>query len=157
MAAPRFITPQGHAKLDKELQDLWHRERPRIVQEVHDAAAQGDRSENAEYVFGKKRLREIDRRVKYLSSLLDRLKVVDPKDNKKDVVDFGATVTIEDEEGRVRTYQLVGEDEVDAKAGRISMKSPMGKALLNKEVGDDALVNRPAGEMEIVITKLVYR
>jgi len=157
MAAPRFITPQGHAKLDKELQDLWHRERPRIVQEVHDAAAQGDRSENAEYVFGKKRLREIDRRVKYLSNLLDRLKVVDPKDNKKDVVDFGATVTIEDEEGRVRTYQLVGEDEVDAKAGRISMKSPMGKALLNKEVGDDALVNRPAGEMEIVITKLVYR
>lgn len=157
MAAERFITPDGHARLNKELQDLWHRERPRVVQEVHDAAALGDRSENAEYVFGKKRLREIDRRVKYLSNLLNRLKVVDPKDNKKDTVDFGATVTIEDEEGRVRTYQLVGEDEVDAKLGRISMKSPMGKALLNKAVGEDALVNRPAGEIEIVITKLVYK
>jgi transcription elongation factor GreB len=157
MATQRKITPQGFAKLNKELQDLWRGERPRIVQEVHDAAALGDRSENAEYIFGKKRLREIDRRVKHLSGLIERLTVVEPKDNAKSTVDFGATVTIEDEEGRVRTYRLVGEDEVDAKAGQISMKSPMGKALLGKEVGDDGTVHRPAGEIEIVITALDYR
>ena len=152
----RPITPAGYARLDKELQDLWRDERPRIVQEVSDAAALGDRSENAEYQYGKKRLREIDRRVRYLSNLLERLTVVDPKDNAQDRVDFGATVTIEDEEGRVRTYQLVGEDEVDAKQGRISMKSPMGKALLNKREGDDTVVQRPAGEMELIVTKIAY-
>ena len=157
MASARLITPTGHAKLEKELTDLWHRERPRIVQEVHDAAALGDRSENAEYIYGKKRLREIDRRVRYLSNLLDKLKVVDPKTNAKDTVDFGATVTIEDENGKVRTYQIVGEDEVDAKQGRISMVSPMGKALLGKKIGDDTVVTRPAGEIEVIVTELVYR
>lgn len=158
MAKPkRPITPEGYARLDKELRDLWHVERPRIVQEVSDAAALGDRSENAEYVFGKKKLREIDRRVKYLSGLLDRLDVIDPKKNAKDRVDFGATVTAEDEDGKVRKYQIVGEDEVDAKAGRISMKSPMGKALLNRRVDDDVLVERPAGDLELMITRIDYR
>lgn len=155
--AKRPITPEGYARLDKELRDLWHQERPRIVQEVSDAAALGDRSENAEYTFGKKKLREIDRRVKYLSNLLDRLDVIDPKDNAKGRVDFGATVTAEDEDGKQRVYQIVGEDEVDAKQGRISMKSPMGKALLNKRVDDDVLVERPAGDLELMITKIEYR
>lgn len=152
----RPITPAGFAKLEKELSELWHRERPRIVQEVADAAAQGDRSENAEYTYGKKRLREIDRRVRFLNGLLKRVTVVDPKSNAKGTVDFGATVTVEDEEGRVRTYQIVGEDEVEAKEGRISMMSPMGKALLGKKVGDDALVFRPAGEIEVIIKSLRY-
>ena len=152
----RPITPDGYARLEAELQDLWHRERPKIVNEVSEAAALGDRSENAEYIYGKKRLREIDRRMKFLTELLKKLTVVDPVANASDRVDFGATVTIEDEEGRIRTYQIVGEDEVDAKKGRISMRSPMGKALLKRKVGDDVLVQRPAGELEVIITELRY-
>ena len=155
--AARPITPDGYARLERELQDLWHQERPRIVNEVSEAAALGDRSENAEYIYGKKRLREIDRRMKYLTELLKKLTVIDPAKNGSDRVDFGATVTIEDEEGRVRTYQIVGEDEVDAKNGRISMHSPVGKALLKRRVGDDVLVQRPAGELEMVIVSLEYR
>lgn len=154
--AARPITPAGYARLEGELQDLWHRERPQIVNEVSEAAALGDRSENAEYIYGKKRLREIDRRMKFLTELLKKLTVIDPVSNASDRVDFGATVTIEDEEGRVRTYRIVGEDEVDVKKGRISMQSPMGRALLKRKVGDDALVQRPAGELEVVITDLRY-
>ncbi|MEO1336290.1 MAG: transcription elongation factor GreB [Myxococcota bacterium] len=154
--AARPITPAGYARLERELQDLWHKERPKIVNEVSEAAAMGDRSENAEYTYGKKRLREIDRRMKFLTELLKKLKVIDPADNASDRVDFGATVTIEDEEGRVRTYTIVGEDEVDAKNGRISMRSPVGKALLKRKVGDDVLVQRPAGEIEMTLIELKY-
>ena len=154
--ANRPITPEGYARLESELTDLWHQERPKVVQEVSDAAALGDRSENAEYIYGKKRLREIDRRMKFLTELLKKLTVIDPARNASDRVDFGAKVTIEDEEGRVRTYQIVGEDEVDAKRGRISMRSPVGKALLKHRVGDEVLVQRPAGELEMIITALSY-
>ena len=154
--ANRPITPEGYARLEKELQDLWHQERPRIVQEVSEAAALGDRSENAEYIYGKKRLREIDRRMKFLTELLKKLTVIEPAKNASDRVDFGAKVTIEDEEGRIRTYRIVGEDEVDAKQGRISMRSPVGKALLKHKVGDEVLVQRPAGELELIITDLQY-
>ena len=154
--AARPITPQGYARLERELQDLWHQERPKVVNEVSEAAALGDRSENAEYIYGKKRLREIDRRMRYLTELLKKLTVIDPAANASDTVDFGAIVTTEDEEGRVRTYQIVGEDEVDAKQGRISMQSPMGKALLRRKVGDEVLVQRPAGELEMIITELRY-
>ncbi len=157
MAAPkRPITPAGYARLEKELDQLWHHERPKVVQEVSDAAALGDRSENAEYVYGKKRLREIDRKVKYLSGLLDRLEVVDPKTVRSERVQFGATVEVEDEDGERRTYHLVGEDEVEAKARRISMKSPVGKALLGRRVGDEVLVQRPAGEIALVLTSIRY-
>ncbi len=152
----RPITPAGYRRFELEAQTLWREERPKVVQEVSDAAAQGDRSENAEYLYGKKRLREIDRRVKYLTELMKRLTVVDPAKNKKSTVDFGATVEVEDEDGKKRTYQIVGEDEVDAKLGRISMHSPMGKALLNRKVGDDAYVSRPAGDLELIITALRY-
>lgn len=150
------ITPAGYAKLEKELETLWHEERPRVVREVSDAAALGDRSENAEYIYGKKRLREIDRKVKYLSNLLESLQVVDPKQICSDRVEFGATVEVEDEEGRRVIYQLVGEDEVDAKQKRISMKSPVGKALLGKRVGDEVLVVRPAGEVELIVMAIRY-
>lgn len=150
------ITPAGYSKLEKELHKLWHDERPRIVREVSDAAAMGDRSENAEYIYGKKRLREIDRKVKYLSGLLDRLEVIDPKTIQSDIVEFGATVEVEDEDGNVVAYQLVGEDEVEAKQKRISMKSPVGRALLGKRVGDGVLVVRPAGEIELVVTEIRY-
>jgi transcription elongation factor GreB len=152
----RMITPAGYQKLQDELQTLWHQDRPKVVQEVSDAAALGDRSENAEYVYGKKRLREIDKRIRFLSQLIEKLTVVDPRTNVSDRVRFGATVELEDEDGKQRTYQIVGEDEVDAKAGRISMHSPMGKALLGKKVGDDAVVSRPAGDIELVITALRY-
>lgn len=150
------ITPEGYARLEAELNQLWRHERPRVVQEVSDAAALGDRSENAEYIYGKKRLREIDRKVKHLSGLLERLEVIDPKTVRSDRVEFGATVEAEDEDGRVVTYQIVGEDEVEAKRKRISTRSPVGKALLGRRVGDEVLVQRPAGELALVITAIRY-
>lgn len=157
MSAKKPITPNGYAKLEKELNQLWHHERPRVVQEVSDAAALGDRSENAEYIYGKKRLREIDKKVRYLSGLLDRLEVIDPSTVQSTRVEFGATIEVEDEDGRVLTYQIVGEDEVDARNKQISMKSPIGRALMGKEQGDDVLVNRPAGEIELIINKISYK
>jgi transcription elongation factor GreB len=156
MTGKKPITPRGYERLQSELQRLWHHERPKIVQEVSDAAALGDRSENAEYIYGKRKLREIDRRIGYLTKLIERLDVVDPKANASRRVKFGATVVVEDEEGKRRTYQIVGEDEVDAKAGQISMQSPMGKALLGREVGDDVTVKRPAGELDLVVVELRY-
>lgn len=156
MAAKRPITPRGLAQLEQELRDLWHVDRPRVVQEVSEAAAHGDRSENAEYIYGKKRLREIDRRVQYLTRTLESLEVIDPVANAKDTVDFGATVVVEDEDGRERTYQIVGEDEVDAKKGRISTKSPMGRSLLGRRVGDDTIVQRPAGDLELILLRIEY-
>jgi len=156
MTGKKPITPRGYERLTSELGRLWHEERPRIVQEVSDAAALGDRSENAEYIYGKKKLREIDRRIGYLTKLIERLEVIDPKTNASKRVKFGATVVVEDEEGQRRTYQIVGEDEVDAKLGQISMQSPMGKALLGREVGDDVTVKRPAGELDLVVLELRY-
>lgn len=152
----RPITPEGYQRIQDELQRLWHEDRPRIVQEVSDAAAQGDRSENAEYTYGKKKLREIDRRVRYLSKLSEQVNVVDPKDNAADFIQFGASVVLEDEDGKERRYMIVGDDEVDAKRGRISTKSPMGKAMMGRRVGDDVLVDRPAGEIELVVLSLRY-
>ena len=157
MADKKPITPEGYAKLRAEMEKLWHEDRPRLVNEVADAAALGDRSENAEYIFGKKKLREIDKRIRTLSTLLDQLAPTDPKVMQSDRVRFGCTVTVVDENGRQKTYQLVGEDEVDAGNGRISMKSPLGKALLDKKVGDIAAVIRPAGDIDVEIVKIEYR
>ena len=156
MSAKKPITPRGYDRLTSELARLWHEDRPKIVQEVSDAAALGDRSENAEYIYGKRKLREIDRRIGYLTKLIERLEVIDPKANASNRVRFGATVVVEDEEGKERTYQIVGEDEVDAKVGQISMQSPMGRALMNRAVGDDVTVKRPAGELDLVIVSLRY-
>ncbi|NVB36954.1 transcription elongation factor GreB [Pseudenhygromyxa sp. WMMC2535] len=149
-ALDKLITPIGHAKLQAELEQLWKVERPRVTDEVAAAAALGDRSENAEYQYGKRRLREIDRRVRWLNKRLGELKVVRtaPSDGR---VHFGMWVTVEDEAGERKRWQLVGGDEFDVDAGKISVNSPIGKALLGKEVGDDVEIRRPRGDLELVI------
>lgn len=156
MSDPAYITPSGARKLSEELARLRSVERPRIVQEVADAAAQGDRSENAEYIYGKKKLREIDRRMRYLTKRLEKAVVVDPAEQRGDKIFFGATVEVEDESGERRTYQIVGEDEIDSAAGRISWRSPVGRALLGKRAGDVITVRRPAGEIELEILSVRY-
>lgn len=154
---PNYITPTGHAKIMAELDYLQRVERPKVVQEVQDAAAQGDRSENAEYIYGKKRLREIDRRMRFLSQRLANVQVVDPAAQSSDRVFFGAYVELEDEEARVVRYQIVGEDEVEPSEGRISWKSPLGRALLKKKNGDTVTVKRPSGEdAEYTILSVSY-
>ncbi|WP_437640885.1 transcription elongation factor GreB [Sorangium sp. So ce854] len=156
MSDPAYITPSGARKLSEELARLRSVERPRIVQEVADAAAQGDRSENAEYIYGKKKLREIDRRMHYLTKRLEKAVVVDPSEQRGDKVFFGATVEIEDEDGARHTYQIVGEDEIDSASGRISWRSPVGRSLLGKRAGDVITVRRPAGEAEMEIISVRY-
>ncbi|TKC98048.1 transcription elongation factor GreB [Polyangium fumosum] len=156
MPNPNYITPEGARRLSEELGRLRSVDRPRIVQEVADAAAQGDRSENAEYIYGKKKLREIDRRMHYLTKRLESAVVVDPKEQKGDKVFFGAAIEVEDEDGKRHTYRIVGEDEIDSKTGRISWKSPVGRALLGKAPGDVVTVRRPAGDIEMEIVSVKY-
>ncbi len=131
------------------------RQRPQIVQEVADAAAQGDRSENAEYIYGKKKLREIDRRVRFLQKRLDSAVIVEGS-QERDAVYFGATVEVEDEDGERKSYMLVGPDEADLERRRISFKSPLGRALMKRKVGDVVEVRRPAGEVELEIISIHY-
>jgi transcription elongation factor GreB len=156
MPGPNYLTRQGAAKLSEELRQLLRVERPRVVQEVADAAAQGDRSENAEYIYGKKRLREIDRRVRYLTRRLENARVVENEGASHETVRFGAAVTVADSEGEQRRYQLVGPDEVDPADGRVSYESPLGRALLRHKVGDLVVVKRPAGEIEIEVIAIEY-
>jgi transcription elongation factor GreB len=151
-----YITPDGERRLREELEELWHVERRRVTQEVAEAAAQGDRSENAEYIYGKKRLREIDRRVRFLSKRLDVLTIVEPTDRGDGKVYFGAWVRVVDEDGEEAEYQLVGPDEFDPKARRISMNSPMGRALIGKAVGAEVLVKRPRGDAYLTIVAIRY-
>lgn len=155
MGAPNYMTPEGARKLSEEMARL-RSERPRVVQEVADAAAQGDRSENAEYIYGKKKLREIDRRMHFLTHRLKDAVVVDPKEQRGDKVFFGATVDVEDEDGARATYVIVGEDEIDSGQGRISYKSPVGRALIGKRLGDAVTVRRPSGEVELSIVAVRY-
>jgi transcription elongation factor GreB len=155
-AGPRYITPKGRERLADELERLWKVERPRVTQEVAEAAALGDRSENAEYLYGKRRLREIDRRVRFLTKLLEKLTVVTELPSDRERVFFGAFVTVEDAAGQRATYRLVGPDEIDARSGRISVESPMARALLGKRAGDGALVRRPRGENELLIAAVWY-
>lgn len=156
-AGKNYITPVGLEKLRSELKYLFHDERPKLVQTIAWAASNGDRSENADYIYGKRRLREIDRRLRFLKRRLDIAEVVDPKQIKDDKIVFGATVTVEDEDGKVLTYQIVGEDESDPPARKISWQSPVAKALMGKEKGDAVIVNRPAGEMELYIREVQYK
>src|SRR5580700_8142024 len=153
---PNYITLAGAKRLQEELGTLRSKERPKVVREVADAAAQGDRSENAEYIYGKKRLREIDRRLNHLAKRLDKAVLVDPRQQRGDKVFFGATVDVEDESGARSTYVIVGEDETDSASGRISWRSPVGRALLGKKAGDVVLVRRPAGETEIEVVSVRY-
>ncbi|GMV14921.1 MAG: transcription elongation factor GreB [Polyangiaceae bacterium] len=151
-----YLTPEGAKKYQEELKNLLHVERPRVVQEVSDAAAQGDRSENAEYIYGKKRLREIDRRIRFLTKKLDSAVVVKRDEAAHQSVYFGATVEVEDEDGQRKRYRIVGPDEVNPAAGTISFKSPLGTALMKRKVGDVVTVRRPAGEVELQICSISY-
>lgn len=154
---PNYITPEGFRRLHDEVEFLTRKERPRVVQEVQDAAAQGDRSENAEYIYGKKRLREIDKKIEFLTKRLEVLTVVLP-DERKDPgkVYFGAYVRLEDDEGETIDYRIVGPDESDADRRFISMDSPVGRALLGKREGDEVVVRRPKGDATYTILEVRY-
>ena len=155
--ASNYITAEGFARLESELKQLWTVERPRVTQEVSDAAALGDRSENAEYIYGKKRLREIDARVRFLSKRLDELTVVRDTPAVDGKVYFGAWVRLEGDAGEEFTYRVVGPDEFDVEAGRISVDAPLGRALLRKEAGDEVVVRRPRGRAVYTILEVRYR
>lgn len=152
----RYITPDGARKLRAELTALWTVERPRVTQEVADAAAQGDRSENAEYIYGKRRLREIDRRVRFLSKRLDELTVVTESPSDPHRVFFGAYITVEDDAGEQHTYRIVGGDESDVDKGWISIDSPVARACLGKREDDTVTVRAPRGEIEYTILAVRY-
>jgi len=153
---PRYITPAGFKKIAAEHERIWTVLRPRIVAEVEAAAALGDRSENAEYIYGKKKLRELDRRLRFLSERLDELTVVEPKPHPTGKAYFGAWVAVEDEAGDERVYRLVGPDETDAPAGWISVDAPLGRALLGKAEGDVVQVQRPAGTTEVTVVEVSW-
>ncbi|MQX51720.1 transcription elongation factor GreB [Alcanivorax sediminis] len=155
--ASKYITAEGYKVLNDELQYLWKVKRPEVTQAVQEAAAQGDRSENAEYIYGKKQLREIDRRVRFLSKRLDDMTVVDrlPEDQSK--VFFGAWVELENEDGKLETYRLVGPDETDARRGYISIDAPLARALLKKQVDDEVEVRTPVGERCLFINRIWYQ
>jgi len=152
-----YITREGWMALDRELKFLWKEERPRVTQAVSEAAALGDRSENAEYIYGKKRLREIDRRLRFLTKRLDALQIVDPSPQQEGRVYFGAWVELEDEDGNVSRYRIVGPDEFDLRQGKLSCDSPLARAMLRKQVGDEVVVSTPAGEQWYEIVDIRYR
>lgn len=151
-----YITPSGIEKLKSEYHELINVERPKVVETVAWAASNGDRSENADYQYGKKRLREIDRRLHFLQKRIEAAEVIDPKTLKADKVVFGAKVTIENEDGVSNTYQIVGEDELDIKQNKISWKSPVARALLGKKLDDEVRIQKPAGDEMIIITAIIY-
>ncbi len=153
----RYITPEGYRALKGELERLWTIDRPKVTQEVADAAALGDRSENAEYIYGKKRLREIDKRLEFLSRRLDELEVVEPPNASDGRVRFGAWVQLEDEDGAQVTYRVVGADESEATRGWISIDSPVARALMGKSEGDEVVVRRPKGEIAYTVIGISYR
>ena len=156
---PHYITRAGARRMQDELVELRVKQRPKVVQDVADAAAQGDRSENAEYIYGKKKLREIDRRIEYLTKRLETATVVGPDDREgsaNDRVFFGATVGVEDEDGKAIRYQIVGADEIDLAKGRISYRSPLGRALLKRQVGETVVFAKPSGEAELTIVSIAY-
>lgn len=158
MSGPIYITPEGHKKVREEFNWLWKKERPQVTREVEAAAALGDRSENAEYQYGKRRLREIDRRLRFLSKRLERMNVIGDAAQARntDKVGFGAWVELEDEDGEMVCYRLVGPDEFDADAGLISLESPVGRAILGKRQGDEVEVHRPRGPATFTICGIHY-
>jgi transcription elongation factor GreB len=152
----KFITPQGAARLKQELDHLWRVLRPQVTQAVQEAAAQGDRSENAEYIYGKRQLREIDRRVRFLRQRLDGMVVVGAPPSDRSRVFFGAWVTLEDDDGNEVEYRIVGPDEFDAATGLISMDSPLGRALMGKRLDDEVKVELPAGAKTYAVVSVRY-
>jgi transcription elongation factor GreB len=152
----QFITPAGSARLKQELDELWKVERPRVTQAVSEAAAQGDRSENAEYTYGKRRLREIDRRVRFLRKRLDGMTVVDKPPADPGRVFFGAWVTLEDDDGKEYRHRIVGPDEFDMESGYISMDAPLARALMRKALDEEVTVQLPGGNRTLVIVDIRY-
>lgn len=152
-----YITPGGHARLKSEFEHLVKRERPHIVEVVAWAASNGDRSENGDYIYGKRRLREIDRRLEFLSKRLDQVEVVSGAPADRNRVAFGAWVEVEDEDGEITEYRIVGADEFDPKRRWISIDAPVARALVGKRLGDDVVVQRPKGEATLTITAVRYQ
>ena len=157
MSRSNYITREGYTVLEQELRYLWKEERPRVTQAVSEAAAMGDRSENAEYIYGKKRLREIDRRVRFLSKRLEALQVVYPSPQQEGRVFFGAWVAVEDDAGNRHEWRLVGADELDPAKGYISIDAPVARALLGKRVDDEVTVVTPSGSQSYYLLAIRYR
>lgn len=156
-AAPNYITPQGYRKMTEEFDFLRFKKRAEVVNALSDAAAEGDRSENAEYIYRKRQLRQIDGRIRFLAKRLDIAQVVDPREQKRrDRVFFGATVTVEDDDGKEHTWRIVGADESAGVEGAISWQSPVGRALLGKALGDEVTVRLEAGNRELTISHVEY-
>jgi transcription elongation factor GreB len=155
--SPNYITPAGYRRLREEYEALFGSERPKLVETISWAAGNGDRSENGDYIYGRKRLREVDRRISWLSKRMKDAKVVDPAQQpERGKVYFGATVTLVDEEDQARVLTLVGDDETDPGAGRISWNSPIGRAVRGAAVGDVRRVRLPAGERELEVAAIAY-
>lgn len=156
-ARPRFITPQGLARIRAEYDELFGIERPKLVETIAWAAANGDRSENGDYIYGRKKLREIDRRLSYLGRVMKAAKVVDPSTQAdRDQVRFGATVEVADEDDNRRTLTIVGDDEADAGSGKIGWNAPLARALIGARLGDERLVRLPAGEKSYEVIDIAY-
>ena len=153
---PRYITPGGFARIRSEYEQLFAKERPKLVETIAWAAANGDRSENGDYIYGRKRLREIDRRLQHLSRIMKEARVVDPASQATDQVRFGATIEIADEEDERRTLTIVGDDEADAGEGRVGWNAPITRALVGARVGDERVVHLPAGEKSYEVLRIDY-
>ena len=156
MAKSNYITRQDWNELDQELKFLWKEERPKVTQAVSDAAALGDRSENAEYIYGKRRLREIDRRVRFLTKRLEVLQIVDYNPKQEGKIFFGAWVELEDEEGKTKQYRIVGCDEFAPAKNWISIDSPVARALIGKTLDDEVRVETPSGFITLYVNKIWY-
>ncbi len=152
----RYITPEGEQALRDELHQLWKVERPQVTNAVHEAAKNGDRSENGDYIYGKRRLREIDSRVRFLNKRLDELEIVDRAPDDTSRVFFGAWVTLEDEDGEEQRWRIVGPDEFNLADGKLSMDSPMARSLLGKSVDDEVVVHSPSGEKTYFVVEVTY-
>lgn len=154
MNQKNYITPQGFERLKHEYSELIHNERPKLVEVIAWAASNGDRSENADYIYGKRRLREIDKRLYSLQKKLENSEVIDPNSLSTDKVIFGLIVTVENEAGDLKKYQIVGEDEIDIKENKISWRSPLAKALLGKKRDDECILIKPSGQELLTIVDI---
>lgn len=155
-AGSKYATVEGARRLKEELDFLWHVERPRVTRAVAEAAAQGDRSENAEYTYGKKQLREIDRRVRHLRKRLDGLVVVSRPPDDRSRIFFGAWVRVEDDDGHEARFRIVGPDEIDAARHHVSMDAPLARALMGRRCDDEVTVEVPGGRRTYVVTEIGY-
>jgi transcription elongation factor GreB len=150
------LTREGWERIAEEHQQLLEVERPRIVENMATAAAEGDRSENAEYIYSRKRMREIDKRLRYLTGLLKDAQIIDPRNLRNDRIDFGASFVIEDEDGEQKQWTIVGMGEAEAEKGTISWKSPLARAVWGRKIGDRVTVDRPSGDIDVKIIDLHY-